>query len=421
MTEGPEKGLRYHWRVHAGRRIKRSAWVTAAALLLAAGALHAASYLLAWEAARSFAPRLYYAPVLYATWTLGAWRGLAVTVTAATALSGVNYSAADLPLEERTIAEWVTLVLFFLVVGFLRDHETHERDKRQEVRNLFNCYVSSEVVDRILDGDISFSGNATMASVLFSDIRGFTTYAETREPEVLLKALNTFFSGMVRVILERTGYIDKFIGDAVMAVFGVPFGADDDAERAVLAAIDMQHALRRLNQAGAFGPEPLTMGIGIHTGLLVAGNVGSPERMQYTVIGDAVNLASRIESLNKLYGTHLLISDATYKAVRENTDLRLREVDAVRVKGRHTPVTLYEVYNCCANEEVRLKDATLGNFIEAMALYRSGQWQACERALTRVLVAYPTDPISQMYRNRIATLRKRTPQKWDGVFDLSIK
>src|SRR5690606_36938687 len=136
---------------------------------------------------------------------------------------------------------------------------------------------------------------------------------------------NKHFGAMVQVILANNGYIDKFIGDAVMAVFGVPLSSPTDSLRAVKAAVAMQATLAALNHSHAFGTESLSMGIGIHTGRLVAGNVGSEERKEYTVLGDTVNLASRIESLTKTYGTHILISDATFREVRHDESLFLRE------------------------------------------------------------------------------------------------
>jgi adenylate cyclase len=177
---------------------------------------------------------------------------------------------------------------------------------------------------------------------LFSDIRGFTTLSEKMDPQHLVALLNEYFTEMVNIVMDEGGVVDKYIGDAIMAVFGAPVAKPEDAANAVRAAVRMRIALRELNtRLAGRGLPPLRTGIGIHTGVVVAGNIGSERRMEYTVIGDAVNLASRLESSTKEVGADVLISEDTYELTKSTIEARaMREIT---VKGRNQPVMTYEV------------------------------------------------------------------------------
>jgi adenylate cyclase len=227
-----------------------------------------------------------------------------------------------------------------LVMGFNRMVDgLAERDK---LRTTFGKYMTESVLEHLLAGKVELGGEKVVATILFSDIRSFTTISEGMDAQALVALLNEYFTEMVGIVIGCGGVVDKYIGDAIMAVFGPPVPAANDALNAVRAAVGMRAALARLNQRlVARGTAPLRAGIGIHTGEVVAGNIGSEQRMEYTVIGDAVNLASRLESQTKEAGADILISDATYELTRRWVLARPR--GEVRVKGRVQPAAIYEV------------------------------------------------------------------------------
>jgi adenylate cyclase len=209
-------------------------------------------------------------------------------------------------------------------------------------------YMTQSVMDHLMRGKVELGGESLTVTILFTDIRSFTSISETMTAQELVKLLNEYFTEMVTVIMEEGGVVDKYIGDAIMAVFGAPVSKPDDARRAVRAAVRMRHALAKLNERlVARGAPPIKTGIGLHTGEVVAGNIGSEARMEYTVIGDAVNLASRLESSTKELGTDVLISEDT-NALLDN-ELETKAVREITVKGRAKPVIVYEVIGFRAN------------------------------------------------------------------------
>jgi adenylate cyclase len=217
------------------------------------------------------------------------------------------------------------------------------RSKRQ-VRQLFGRYVSKDVIEELLaDPSLArLGGQRREMSVLFSDIRGFTSVSERGTPESIVAQLNEYFTAMVDVLFRHQGTLDKFVGDMVMGLFGAPVADPRHADHAVAAAVDMMATLGRLNARWeAEGRPRLDIGIGINSGDMIAGNIGSNAIMSYTVIGDAVNLGSRLESLNKEYRTHILISEETRDRLTEPVETR--RIGEVKVKGRAQPVVVYEV------------------------------------------------------------------------------
>ncbi|MFN7134300.1 MAG: adenylate/guanylate cyclase domain-containing protein, partial [Myxococcales bacterium] len=209
------------------------------------------------------------------------------------------------------------------------------------VRDTFGRYVDPAVVEQILAGNVALGGEVRTATVLFSDIRGFTALAEQRSAPEVVKLLNRYLDAMVEVLVAEGATIDKFIGDAVVATFGVPVSREDDARRAVRAALAMLERLEALNATRPAGEPALEIGIGLHTGEVVAGNIGSARKMEYTVIGDTVNTAARIEQLTKHFGAALLISDETRAAAGELPGLRA--LPPVEVKGKRLPLQVFEV------------------------------------------------------------------------------
>ena len=217
------------------------------------------------------------------------------------------------------------------------------REKRK-VKRLFSRYVPKDVYEQLIDDPAraALGGRRRTMTVLFSDVRGFTAMSEKASPEEVVGQLNEYFSRMVQVLFEHRGTLDKFVGDMVMGLFGAPLDDPDHAEHAVQAALAMTHALDELNQQWrAAGRPELDIGIGVSTGDMVAGNIGSETIMSYTVIGDTVNLGARLESLNKEYATRIIISEATRQALKGQYDMR--PLGEVVVKGKSQPVAIYEV------------------------------------------------------------------------------
>jgi adenylate cyclase len=227
--------------------------------------------------------------------------------------------------------------------GVSYQYFVEDREKRR-VKGLFSRYVSKDVFDQLMSdpSKAGLGGARRSMTVLFSDIRGFTTFSEQGKPEAIVQQLNEYLSRMVHVVFEHRGTVDKFIGDAVMALFGAPLDDPDHAEHAVQAALAMLRELETLNRGWAAEGRPtLAIGVGVNTGDMVAGNIGAESIMSYTVIGDAVNLGSRLESLNKQYGTSVIISDATRERLRGRYDIRA--LGDVVVKGKSQPVAIFEV------------------------------------------------------------------------------
>jgi adenylate cyclase len=212
------------------------------------------------------------------------------------------------------------------------------------MKKLFGQYVSKDVYERLVANPslARLGGQRREMTVLFSDIRGFTTVSERGEPEEIVKLLNEYFTCMVDIVFRHRGTVDKFVGDMVMALFGAPLDDPAHADHAVDAALEMVTELQRLNDGWkAAGRPELDIGIGINTGVMVAGNIGSDAIMSYTVIGDAVNLGSRLESLNKQYGTRIIISGHTRTSLQK--PYLFRPLGEVVVKGKSQPVAIFEV------------------------------------------------------------------------------
>ena len=285
--------------------------------------------------------------------------------------------------------------------------------EEKRVRNTLSRYLPTQVAEQVLlNPALNLGGVAQTATVLFSDIRDFTTLSEQWGARATVAMLNEYFSAMVDAISAHDGILDKYIGDAVMALFGVPFAGANDADNAVRAAVAMQDRLQHLNRERASrGDDPLAIGIGLSTGELVAGNVGSPRRMDYTVIGDTVNLASRLEAATKLYRVAIIISEGTRLALQECYPLR--ELDRVRVKGKLVAATVYQLM--IASEQ--LDDATLTLFAEARAQYSAQNWPGALRGFAEVLSRYPEDGPAHVFIERCQVFQHSPPAAdWDGVW-----
>jgi adenylate cyclase len=214
--------------------------------------------------------------------------------------------------------------------------------ERDHLRETFGRYVTRQVADHLMKGNVNLGGELVPVTVLFSDIRSFTSISETMEPRALLDFLNEYFSGMVESVMSHGGVVDKFIGDAIMAVFGAPVPQPGDALHAVQAALEMRSRLQQINRDfAARGLPEIKTGIGLHSGQVVAGNMGHVERMEYTVIGDAVNLASRLEGMTKELGCDVILSEDLFRSVEES--VVAEPLKRIKVKGRDQDVMVYRL------------------------------------------------------------------------------
>lgn len=287
--------------------------------------------------------------------------------------------------------------------------------KGRQLKKAFSNYVSPDLVREIEKhpDKLVLGGEQRELSILFSDIRGFTTVSESLSPPELVTLLNEYLSPMTRIVLEEKGTLDKFIGDAVMALFNAPLDVPDHATRACTAAVRMLEELARLNAGfSERGMHTIDIGIGINTGNAVVGNMGADIRFDYTAIGDAVNLASRLEGLNKYYGSHILVSEDTRRQVADGR-FSFRAVDRVRVKGKHLPVVMFELM--VANTEL------LPRFEEALELYRGQRFEAARRIFGELAAAHGDGP-SKLYAGRCDEyLASPPPADWDGVYTATSK
>lgn len=283
-------------------------------------------------------------------------------------------------------------------------------------------YMDPGLADKLLAaGGEVLGGQSVEATVLFSDIRSFTTLTEELGAQGTVALLNEYFTIMVNCIAQEGGMLDKFIGDAIMAEFGIPVPRGDDADRALRAAIAMITELRALNRLRQErGQKPIKMGVGLNTDVIVSGNIGSPKRMDYTVIGDGVNLASRLESACKEYSAQILISENTYRKVKGT--YRTREVDRVVVKGKTEPVAVYEVLDFHNDESFPNLPEVLNQFRGGLGYYRKGEFDRAIAQFREALALHPGDRLSETYIERCEYLKAHAPgDAWDGVWVMKSK
>lgn len=283
-------------------------------------------------------------------------------------------------------------------------------------------YMDPVIADELMRGGAEkLGGVESVATVLFSDIRSFTTLTESLGAQGTVSLLNQYFTLMVDCLQQEGGMLDKFIGDAIMAIFGLPVAGDGDEDRAVRAGIAMLRQLEGFNARRATqGQMPVAIGIGLHTDAVVSGNIGSPKRMNYTVIGDGVNLAARLESACKFYGAKMLISDGTAQRLRGT--YRMREADRVVVKGKTEPVLIHEVLDFHSDASFPEAMAVLNHYRDGLALYREQQWDQAIGCFQQALALHPSDRLSALYVERAELLRHESPgSDWDGVWVMKEK
>jgi adenylate cyclase len=292
----------------------------------------------------------------------------------------------------------------------------------KRMKSTMSRYMDPTIAEKLMQGgEEVLGGKSVVATVLFSDIRGFTPITESLGAHGTVSLLNEYFTIMVECIQKQGGMLDKFIGDAIMAVFGLPLPHEDDEDRSVRASISMIEELRRWNlERVEAGKRPVDIGIGLNTDNIVSGNIGSPKRMDYTVIGDGVNLASRLESLCKEYGARILISENTFRKLRGT--YRLREIDRVIVKGKSEPASIYEVLDYHTDESFPNLRECLECFKDGLGYYRRKQWDRAESALRGALEYNPNDEVAVKWIKRVEMMRANPPgEDWNGVWVMETK
>ena len=353
-------------------------------------------------------------PILSPLWLSVATLGLGA---ATIAINLVAWSQLQLVLPLATPLLLIALLFVFHVAwGFF----VETRGKRQLAR-LFGQYIPPELVDE-MDRDpeeISLAGESREMTVLFSDVRGFTSISENLEPNELTRLMNAFLTPMTRVIHHHRGTIDKYMGDAIMAFWGAPLHDPDHARHALYAAREMVETLRSLREEfEAQGWPPLEVGVGLNTGIMNVGNMGSEFRMAYTALGDAVNLGSRLEALTRTYGVSIIVSEFTQHAVPE---FQYRELDLVRVKGKDQPVAIFQPI-APVDEVDRDTRKELRRYHAALKHYRRQDWDNAEQEMFSLAREHPETRVYQMYVDRIMFFRKEPPgEDWDGVFTFETK
>ncbi|MCB0356143.1 MAG: CHASE2 domain-containing protein, partial [Bdellovibrionales bacterium] len=351
---------------------------------------------------------------------LGAVSGLLLTTVS---LLGVSFYDKYFLFEKGILVSIIfPLALTAGLYVFLTFYKyfTEERNKK-ELRSTFQKYVSPAIVDEVLKNpkNIELGGRKENITVLFSDIRGFTTISEKLDPRALSDLLNSYLTPMTDLVFENRGTLDKYMGDAVMAFFGAPIHYKEHPHFACRCALQMLDKLRELQtEYRKQGLPEIDIGIGLNSGDCSVGNMGSQTVRSYTVMGDAVNLGSRLEGINKQYGTRIIISEFTHSAVKDN--FTCREIDLVRVKGKILPVRIFElVSEGPAPEEVNKK---LECFNKGYILYHKKEFSAAMEQFNQALNINPEDDCSKLYIERCQNyLKEPPPADWDGVFIMTTK
>jgi adenylate cyclase len=319
------------------------------------------------------------------------------------------------------IALLLLLITTIYVLNMSYGFFIESRNKRQ-LAGMFGQYIPPELVEEMVDkgaDGFSLEGDSRELTVLFSDVRGFTTISEGLDPKQLTQLMNEYLTPMTHVIHSHRGTIDKYMGDAIMAFWGAPLPDPDNARHALQAAMDMIARLKLLQEEFvAKGWPPIKIGVGLNTGMMTVGNMGSEFRMAYTVMGDAVNLGSRLESITKQYGVDIIVSEFTKDKV---PDFLFRELDRVRVKGKDLPVGIYEPV-CVAGQEDEATRKELDLYRETLKLYRAQNWDKAEMQFINLQQLNPERYLYKVYLERIAYYREEPPgTDWDGVFTFKTK
>jgi adenylate cyclase len=351
---------------------------------------------------------------------LGPARAIVAAGGTLLALAGFDiwmWQSADLDLPIASSAMLIAM-LFALNMSFGYFFESRIKHK---ITSLFGQYVPAEVVEEMSKNpeSVSMEGESREVTIMFSDVRGFTSISEGLDPKELSKLMNEFLTPLSRVIYKHRGTIDKYIGDCIMAFWGAPLHDPNHARNAVMAGMEMLRVLHELQKQFQARDWPnIRIGIGINTGRVSVGNMGSEVRLAYTVMGDSVNLASRIETITKQYRVDFLVSETTKAAV---PGLVYREIDLVRVKGKEEPIALYEPIGL-PDEVAPEKLYEIKLYHQALRLYRKQDWDQAELQLLNLQKMSPNNRLYQIYTDRIAYFRSNPPgADWDGAHTADTK
>jgi adenylate cyclase len=316
----------------------------------------------------------------------------------------------------------VLVAMLLAYLGSVVARYYFETKEKKYIKNVFSYYVSKDIINDLLANPekIKLGGEEREMTILFSDIRGFTTISEKLSPKDLVALLNDYLTAMSNLIMKSQGVVDKYIGDAIMAFWGAPLENKKHATMACQSALAMVKCLgeKRTEWQKSFGVD-LNIGIGLNTGQVVVGNMGSEQRFDYTVMGDAVNLASRLESITKQYGVRIVASEFTYEQTKDI--FVWRYLDKVAVKGKKTGVKIYELIGEPAYLDQTAKKL-LGAFAVAMDYYEKCQWNEMALELEKILSEFPDDSPSQVYLERAREFIKNPPpEDWDGIYIMKTK
>ena len=336
--------------------------------------------------------------------------------------AGMNYYFFTKGLWLNLIYPIIAVILIYIGVTIFR-YITEEREKRK-IKSAFTKHVHPSVVDEMMKNPemLKLGGQKKMLTVLFSDIKGFTTISEQMEPDALIELLNEYLTPMTDLVFKYEGLLDKYIGDAIMAVYGAPIEMEDHALKACRTGLEMLEKLKELRRLWAEKDPTIPhvdCRIGLNTGVIVVGNMGSQDRFDYTAVGDDVNLASRLEGAGKEYDTNIIIGEATHEQVKG--EMVCRELDLIEVVGKTKPVRIYELLgeNGRASEnQVQLANA----FRKGLRAYQSQQWDSAIKIFSQINGHYPEDGPTKVFLKRVAEFKKNPPPKdWDGVFVMTTK
>ncbi len=318
------------------------------------------------------------------------------------------------------VANSLVMIALLFALNMSYGYFVESRTKRQ-ITGLFGQYVPGELVEEMAEHpeSLSMEGESREMTILFSDVRGFTSISEGLDPKELTLLMNEFLTPLSRVVYKHRGTIDKYMGDCIMAFWGAPLPDANHARHAILAGIEMQAALKALQpHFKERGWPEIHIGVGINSGRVSVGNMGSEVRVAYTVMGDAVNLASRLEGITKQYGAGVIVGENTRNAV---TDFAYRELDLVQVKGKDKPVAIYEPIGLL-NEVSKDMQDEIKLFHEVRRLYRRQDWDQAELQLMNLQRMSPDTALYGIYAERVAYFRKNPPPAdWDGVFVFQTK
>lgn len=333
------------------------------------------------------------------------------------ALSAIKSGADDYLLKDENVQDTIGLA----VRRVLEKRMVIEQNRilNDFIKNALKKYISPEYVEMLINKPdiLNLGGEEREITIVFTDIESFTTIAESLDAKTLVSHLNEYLDGMTQILLNHKGTLDKYVGDSLIAFWNAPMAQADHINNCLTAVLEMSDFSVNLDRKFKMeGKSPFKTRIGVNTGKAIVGNIGSTDRFNYTAIGDQVNLASRLEAMNKVYGTNILISGATYEKAKNL--FRFRKMDFVRVKGKEKPVMIYELLG---KHDQKFEDSfeeMIVLFERGMEAYRTKQWKDGVDIFTAALDIKSEDTPSKIYLNRCKTLLESPlPDEWDGVFD----